>query len=111
MAALSAPIVGSAPKSSTSAGDQSNDACILRDRIRIMAHRRRLGTGPRHDTSTAGPSALSGRSLGITSKDQAMGGRNAGPGRSLEKDTTRSGTSLIRAALTRIDGVDGGNAT
>ena len=40
-----------------------------------------------------------------------MGGRNAGPGRSLEKDTTRSGTSLIRAALRRIDGVDGGNAT
>ena len=39
-----------------------------------------------------------------------MGGRNAGPGRSLRKDTTRSGSRLIGAALRGIDGDDGGNA-
>jgi hypothetical protein len=40
-----------------------------------------------------------------------MGGRNAGAGRSLGKDTTIRGYWLIRAALREIDGDDGANAT
>ena len=39
-----------------------------------------------------------------------MGGRNAGLGRSLGKDTTSSGSRLMRAVLGGIGGDDGGNA-